>query len=243
MISLDKLILAVVSIILFSITCGAKTTSYYKMVDTNDQNVTIGKGQFITFIGDQCYESNSAGVSSKQGQLCKNRYKSKHNRIVYSGSSFCGSNSSFEFDESKHHLTVKSQSGKYYSFVLSTPPKGVTECAYNNRTQSSPAYNQPYTNTYQPGYYSGNQVYNNGSSVQSTQSHNSTGNNVGSNQERPKRKCKFCNGTGRKVINQSIPTFGTADYKVRCNECGREFYHSEGHAHVYCNECHGTGYW
>ncbi len=55
-------------------------------------------------------------------------------------------------------------------------------------------------------------------------------------------KCAFCNGTGKRVVNQNIATFGTTDVKVRCNECGRDFYRSSGHSHVYCGRCGGTGY-
>lgn len=54
-------------------------------------------------------------------------------------------------------------------------------------------------------------------------------------------KCAFCNGTGKKEINQSVATFGTTDVKVHCNECGRDFYRSSGHSHVQCGHCGGTG--
>lgn len=61
-------------------------------------------------------------------------------------------------------------------------------------------------------------------------SHNSSG-----------HKCAYCNGTGRKAISQNIVTFGTADVKVHCNECGRDYYRSSGHSHVQCGHCGGTG--
>lgn len=54
-------------------------------------------------------------------------------------------------------------------------------------------------------------------------------------------KCAYCNGTGKREVNQSIATFGTTDVKVHCNECGRDFYRSSGHCHVYCGYCGGTG--
>lgn len=64
----------------------------------------------------------------------------------------------------------------------------------------------------------------------------STGNSISSS-----HKCPFCNGTGRKEVNQSIATFGTTDTKIHCNECGRDFYRSTGHSHVRCGQCRGTG--
>ncbi|GEM_PF-6655349 len=56
------------------------------------------------------------------------------------------------------------------------------------------------------------------------------------------RKCAFCDGTGKKEVSQSIATFGTTDVKIHCNECGRDFYRSSGHSHVYCGHCGGTGH-
>ncbi len=53
--------------------------------------------------------------------------------------------------------------------------------------------------------------------------------------------CAFCNGTGKKEVNQSVATFGTTDVKVHCNVCGRDFYRSTGHSHVNCGHCGGTG--
>lgn len=84
-------------------------------------------------------------------------------------------------------------------------------------------------------------VYNSGSSGGSQ--YNSGGNTTNTNNNTQKRKCNYCNGTGRKVVHNSVATYGTADYKVHCNECGGDFMRSSGHAHVYCNECKGTGYW
>lgn len=55
-----------------------------------------------------------------------------------------------------------------------------------------------------------------------------------------KHPCPFCKN-GRKEINQSVALNGTTDYKVHCNECGKDFYRSTGHAHVHCGQCGGTG--
>ena len=54
--------------------------------------------------------------------------------------------------------------------------------------------------------------------------------------------CSRCNGTGRIEINTYPPTFGTDDPYVKCNECGKSFLRSMGHAHQTCPQCHGHKY-
>ena len=55
-------------------------------------------------------------------------------------------------------------------------------------------------------------------------------------------KCNYCNGTGRKAVDQSVATFGLSDPMVHCNECGRNYHRSTGHSHVTCGQCGGRGY-
>lgn len=51
--------------------------------------------------------------------------------------------------------------------------------------------------------------------------------------------CSLCHGSGR-IVHDSYPgTLGTADYKVKCNECGGYFLKSTGHSHISCPQCHG----
>ncbi|MBQ9218717.1 MAG: hypothetical protein IJ160_11180 [Muribaculaceae bacterium] len=55
--------------------------------------------------------------------------------------------------------------------------------------------------------------------------------------------CSLCHGSGRYQKDFNPPTFGTMDYKVRCNECGGYFMKSTGHSHIPCPQCHGKGHW
>lgn len=56
------------------------------------------------------------------------------------------------------------------------------------------------------------------------------------------RKCAYCNGTGKVKKYYSTPTFGLPETKKHCSECGEDYYPSNGHSHVHCSNCRGTGY-
>lgn len=55
------------------------------------------------------------------------------------------------------------------------------------------------------------------------------------------RKCAYCSGTGRVTKYYSVATFGQTETKKKCNECGSYYYPSNGHTHVNCGHCGGTG--
>ncbi len=56
-----------------------------------------------------------------------------------------------------------------------------------------------------------------------------------------KRRCAYCNGTGRLRKSTSTPTFGQTETKKKCQECGDYYYPSCGHIHVSCGHCGGSG--
>lgn len=76
----------------------------------------------------------------------------------------------------------------------------------------------------------------------------SSGNSSSSGSYSPKqssnRQCPQCHGTGRMEYNTNPTQYGglnSNNYKVRCNECGKEFLKSWGHTHITCKICHGRG--
>ena len=75
-------------------------------------------------------------------------------------------------------------------------------------------------------------------STGSSSSESSSGSSYGSS----RHQCSLCHGTGRIVRETPTGTFGTGDYKKKCDECGQYFYMSTGHSHVTCPQCHGKGY-
>lgn len=56
-----------------------------------------------------------------------------------------------------------------------------------------------------------------------------------------RHECPRCHGKGRVSYDSYPGTYGSNDYKVRCNECGQTFNKSTGHSHINCPQCHGKG--
>lgn len=232
--------LTLLVVLLFPLSMQGKETVCYKLVSSSSTAYKTGSVQFVSFIGDQCYESDINGISTKNGTLQKNDYQSTGSKTVYNGSCFCGEKAKVEVASDRSSLTVTSNDGKKYHFTKISPPSGVTKSSLIRTRTANSGYvsngYQPQPNTnYYPNYnYTApNQNYNN----------NTTTTTNGSNNYAPaRRKCNFCNGAGKRVVNNSVPMYGTADYKVRCNECGQYFLKSSGHAHVFCGQCGGTGW-
>lgn len=217
---------------------SAKETYCYKLTVSSDPSIKTGGVQFISFIGDQCYESSYNGIKIHEGKLNKNSYLSSSNKIVYTGKCFCGSGAKFEFSPDKTSLTVISKVGHYFRFIKIFPPKGIKTCDYVMDDETSPNSNHydgygAGTN-HAPAYNSSSESYHNNSSYQ-TNRHTS--------QTAP-RKCAYCNGTGRIEKNDNAPaSFGNDRPKQKCTECGK-WYDPDvfTHYHQQCRHCDGTGY-
>lgn len=72
----------------------------------------------------------------------------------------------------------------------------------------------------------------------------SSNSNTSQTQTSSRRKCVYCNGTGRIEKNDNAPAnFGTDRPRQRCNECGK-WYDPDvfTHYHQQCRHCGGTGY-
>lgn len=64
-----------------------------------------------------------------------------------------------------------------------------------------------------------------------------------SSKQSSNRQCPQCHGTGRMEYNTNPTQYGgmNNNYKVRCNECGKEVLKSWGHTHITCKICNGRG--
>lgn len=218
-------------IVLGSINLSAQNTYYFA------PSAGKAKGQFITFIGDICFESNKSGKSVGHGKLTKNVYQSKSSKTVFVGDSYWGSKTKFTFNANKTALTITTSNGKTLSYTRKTPPSGVTTCALvrkrsgDNTPGYTPDYSMPSGGYYNPGV---------SSPTPSTPSNEQR--NHRNTQQKP-RKCVYCKGNGRISKYDSAPSsFGIDHPRERCNECG-EWYDPDVflHYHTQCSHCGGTG--
>ncbi|MDD5870881.1 MAG: hypothetical protein PUC77_05260 [Bacteroidales bacterium] len=122
-----------------------------------------------------------------------------------------------------------------------------TGSAYGSMYGNSMMATSPVTSNYSTwnsGNYASTSYASAGSSYSSsgttTSSTKRSGTSTGSTSAG--RKCAYCNGTGKVTKYYSTPTYGLPETKKHCSECGKDYYPSNGHSHVHCSHCHGTGY-
>lgn len=234
---MNKVLLVVVLLISF-IECDAQTY-YYKLgkkIVRNQVYTNTAGGQFVTFIGNKCFESDKNGNTVGNGELYYDTYYSgKYN--VYLGTSYFGNNVKFKFTQDRNLLNVETSDGRIYVYKRQTPPSSVTTCSLirkKTNSGSSGGYVDPIypNNGYSGGYTGGSTVTN------TTQRQNG-----GTGRKQPMRHtCSLCNGKKRIVKDTYPPMYGMQNYQERCNECGGLFWRSTGHTHITCPQCHGKGY-
>ena len=236
--SVSKLVIS--SLFLFVALCSyGKEVGCYKLVDSSDPNIKVGAIQFISFIGDQCYESDSNGTSIKNGTMQKNGYQSSRETTVYSGTCFCGGGAKFEFNINKTHLTVTSKNKKVYKFKQIPKPQNVSTCSIiRNHNDSGGDY------YFVDNINNGGYDHNPNSSYENNNSNNSSTNQGSNSYTTKQRKCVYCNGTGQITKNDNAPAnFGIEKPRQKCSTCG-EWYNPNvfNHYHIQCRHCSGTGF-
>ncbi len=236
MVSYVKAFIVFCCCFLFPIVTNGKDIGCYKLVETTESNIKIGSIQFISFIGDQCYESDINGISVKNGTMRKNEYQSDRNVSVYNGGCFCGPGAKFGFSPDKATLTVTSKNGNKFIFKRVSPPKDVTTCSlirtHSPEVQGSEEFNGYIYNTVSP-------------EVQTNQNNNIIKSQQKSiRQKQTRRKCVYCNGDGQITKDDSAPSnFGIEKPKQQCQICGKWYNPNVFvHYHQKCSHCGGTGY-
>lgn len=235
---MNKHILLAGLMLIFIQSLSAQNVQYYKLSSTRIggiSNKNASGGQFITFVSDICFESNSKGVGVNHGTLKRNNNYSNSQYTVYQGSSYWGSSTTFKFNADKSVLNVVLDNGDIYVYKRSTPPAGVTTCSLIRQRSSSSSNGGTYTPTptypvqqYPQQQYPSQQEYPKYDKPQPT-----------SQPQPTKTKCGICNGTGRIEKNDGF-TLGLGE-KEYCKECGKTV--MPGHYHTTCAFCHGNGYY
>ena len=81
-----------------------------------------------------------------------------------------------------------------------------------------------------------------GSGFNTNNSNINTNTNTPTDQQ-PKRVCAYCNGTGKRCVLKTVPTYGARSYvEKRCQYCGQELVDGVVHVLQTCTMCGGTGY-
>jgi len=228
------LALCVIPIFLFS-----QNTHYYKLtkkVHNDMPSTNVSGGQFITFLGDICYESDKKGIGVGHGTLTRNASYSTSTIKTYIGNSYWGNNAVFKFTSDLSILNVVTEEGDVYLYKRTSTPANVTTCSLIRKKSAS--------GTTSSGYSGGAAVnvpshpIHNGGSTTTTMPVKTT----------PEKKtpvkvwheCSLCRGKRTIVRESSVSTFGQ-DTQWYCNQCGRNVWRSSGHSHVNCSQCQGQG--
>ena len=216
-----------------------QTTYYYKLtkkIQNGIEYTNTGGGQFVSFIGNKCYDSDRYGISVGNGQLVYNEQYSSNSK-TYIGDSYFG-NAMYRFKTDMSVLNIIVNKSLIYVYKRQTVPSSVTTCSLIRKRGSSSGNNGSYLPSYPNNGYGGGYNTNNGGSSSSSQRQNT----VPSRTQPTKHTCSLCNGQ-RRIIKDTYPSlYGQSDYQVKCNECGGYFMRSTGHTHITCPQCHGKGY-
>ncbi len=213
-------------------------TFYYKLTKKVQKGIaytnTAG-GQFVTFSGNKCYDSDKYGISVGNGELSYDKQYSTANTKTYIGNSYFG-NVIYRFKSDLSVLNVEVNSNLIYVYKRQVAPSSVTTCSLIRKKGGSGSGS---------GYIPVNPVTSYGGTYSGTATTTSPVRNQNStkkNQQPVKHTCPLCHGAKRIVKDTYTPLYGTEDYRVRCNECGEYFMRSTGHTHITCPQCHGRGY-
>lgn len=224
-------------------------TYYYKLTKSiikGVQNTNVSGGQFVTFYGKQCYESDKFGHSVGNGILTYDAGYSGTNS-VYWGACYYSTNAFFKFNSDKSLLNIETNAGKIYVYKRTAPPSGVTTCSLiANRKPQMPSRGGVEVSNIQtnPISIGVNPSNNNNMRTIGGGGNSSGGSSVYTRQQRTqptRHECPLCNGKGTIIKHISVPTYGN-DYQKYCNICGRSWFASSGHTHTTCTQCGGKGY-
>jgi hypothetical protein len=243
---MNKKIVILIVLIAFgqSITAQTYYYRYTKSIIKGVEDKNVSGGQFITFDGKKCFESDKYGNNVGNGSMS---YDAENSRQIemYWGSCYWSKNAYMKFNADKSLMNIETNAGKIYVYKRATAPKGVTTCSLirEPERQSGGVVSGGYVpdNPIQPVYPQGG--YDNGGSTgggSSTRSSNR--NNSRTERQQPVRqpqkkwcrncggtgKCRICNGTGwvRRI------GIGHDSYCTSCTNHNGQ-----------CSSCNGRGQW
>lgn len=213
--------------------CAQPKTYFYKLTKTvsgNNTSTNVTGGQFITFVGSICFESDSKGVGIGHGNL---HVATKSNgRTTYKGGAYWGKDSELVFSTDLSQMNVIDGNGLKYFYTRTSPPSGQTTCSLRINKSSSTGGGTPVVTPTPGGSMSGGYVTPVtpiGGQEANPRTPSKRWKNVRKTYDCDRclhsGKCQTCNGKG---WYQGI--YGPID----CPNC-------DGYKTGRCSKCHGSG--
>lgn len=218
---------------------------YTKSIIKGVEDKNVSGGQFITFDGKKCFESDKYGNNVGNGSMAFDAEVSKQTGLeTFWGSCYWSKNAYMKFNADKSLMNIETNAGKIYVYKRAQAPANVMTCSLirEPEPQNGGGDGGGYipVNPIQPVYPQGG--YGNGGT---TNGGSSTGSSSGSNRRtetqpvrKPQKKwCRNCGGTGKcRICNGTgwVHRLGVGHdgYCPSCpNHSGR------------CSSCNGRGEW
>jgi hypothetical protein len=218
---------------------------YTKSIVKGVEDKNDSGGQFITFDGKRCFESDKYGNNVGNGSMAYDAEVSRSTRLeTYWGSCYWSKNAHMKFNADRSLMNIETNAGKIYVYKRATAPAGVTTCSLIREPERQSGGSRgggyvpvnPVQPTYPQGGYNGSGTYNGSNTDRATRSTRQTKAETPVRQPQKKwcrncggtGKCRICNGTGW-VHRIGI---GHDGYCTSCsNHSGR------------CSSCNGRGEW
>lgn len=247
---MNKNIIILALLIVFGEDITAQTYyyRYTKSIIKGVEDKNVSGGQFITFEGKKCFESDKYGNNVGNGSMAYDAEVSRATQLeTYWGSCYWSKNAHMKFTADKSLMNIETNAGKIYVYKRATVPANVTTCSLirepgPRKSEMGGGGYTPPVYPVQPNYPQGG--FGGGGTT--------TGPGGGGSKpvksdrlkkEKVRRECRACNGKGTYEKNGDAVTFGSSTrYKIRCNTCGYEYWNTQTHSHPACPTCHGKGY-
>ncbi len=220
-----------------TINAHSHDTFYYKLtnIHNNKYSLKIQGGQFITFIGDICFESDKEGIGVGHGTLTYNPSYSSSTIKKYLGKSYWGDNAVFSFSSDKSILNVALENEMVLVYRRTTPPEGVYTCSLIKQQKSNSSSSSGSGGYNPPPVYTA-PIYPSAQNSSSTTKESST-------YSSPQKKwrtityqedCHMCHGLGK--------CWTCSGKGWEYNKLGVDGVHDcPNCSNGECSHCHGTG--